>query len=134
MPKDFITAHDSAITNLSNQKLEKEYEKIKNLLPQMHQKYDFSNDKYLIKAPDSGRDITYEGQALHHCVSGYVSWVADQKTVILFLRKQKEPNKPFVTIEVRNNKIIQVRGFSNHNPEPEVLDFVEEFKNQKHIA
>lgn len=133
-PKDFKKAHDEALANLKDQKLEKEYEQIKQLLPSIHDKYDFSNDKYLITAPNCGQEITYEGQALNHCVSRYVPDVAKGLTIILFLRKKENPEKPFVTMEVKNGKVMQVRGFDNNAPDQEVLDFVETFKQRKLIA
>lgn len=133
-PKNFKKAHDKAAVNVQNKKFEKEYNMIAKLLPDMHDKYDFSNDTLLIKAPDSGRDILYEGQTLHHCVGSYVSRVAEGSTVILFIRRKKAPDKPYVTVEVRNDKIVQVRGFGNKTPESDVTDFVEQFKRAKRIA
>lgn len=133
-PKDFKKAHDEAMVNIKSRKLEKECEVINRLLPDMHNKYDFSSDTLMIKAPDSGRDIIYEGQILHHCVSSYIPRVAKGETVILFIRKKKAPDKPYVTVEVKSDKIMQVRGFDNGRPEPDVSEFVEQFKLAKHIA
>lgn len=133
-PKNFKKAHDKAAVNVQSKKLEKECNMIAKLLPDMHDKYDFSNDDLLIKAPESGQDIIYEGQALHHCVGSYVPQVAEGRTVILFIRRKKAPDKPYVTVEVRNDKIVQVRGFSNKTPESDVNDFVEQFKRAKRIA
>ncbi len=133
-PKNFKKAHDKSVVDVQSKQLEKEYNMIAELLPSMHDKYDFSNDDLLIKAPDSGQDIISEGQALHHCVGTYVSRVAKGNTVILFIRRKKAPDKPYVTVEVKNDKIVQVRGFSNKTPESDVSDFVEQFKRAKHIA
>lgn len=133
-PKNFKKAHDKAAVNVKNKNLKEECKKIAELLPDMHDKYDFSNDDFLIKAPDSGRDIIYEGQLLKHCVGNYVPQVAEGKTVILFIRRKSAPDKPYVTVEVKNDKIVQVRGFSNQQPEAEVTNFVEQFKQAKCIA
>lgn len=133
-PKNFKKAHDEAAANVKSRKLAEECRMIAELLPDMHKKYDFSNDTLLIKAPDSGQDIIYEGQALHHCVGNYVPQVAGGSTVILFIRKKSVPDKPYVTVEVKNDKVVQVRGFDNNMPEPDVTDFVEQFKRSKCIA
>lgn len=133
-PKNFKKAHDKAAANVRSRELAEECKIIAGLLPDMHNKYDFSNDNLLIKAPDSGQDIIYEGQALHHCVDSYVPQVAKGSTVILFIRRKESPDKPYVTVEVRKNKIVQVRGFGNKNPESDVTDFVEQFKRAKCIA
>lgn len=132
--KNFKKAHDEAAANVKSRKLAEECRMIAGLLPDMHKKYDFSNDTLLIKAPDSGQDIIYEGQALHHCVGSYVPQVAGGSTVILFIRKKSIPDKPYVTVEVKNDKVVQVRGFDNNMPEPDVNDFVEQFKRSKCIA
>ncbi len=133
-PKNFKRAHDKAAVDVKSKNLEEECKKIAKLLPDMHDKYDFSNDDFLIKAPDSGRDIIYEGQSLEHCVSSYVPRVAEGSTVILFIRRKNEPDKPYVTVEVRNDKVVQVRGFSNQKPESDVTNFMEQFKREKCIA
>lgn len=133
-PKNFRKAHDKAAADVKSRKLAEKYRIIAGLLPDMHKKYDFSSDTLLIKAPDSGQDIIYEGQALHHCVGSYVSQVANGSTVILFIRKINAPDKPFVTVEVKNDKVVQVRGFDNETPEPDVIDFVEQFKRTKCMA
>lgn len=133
-PQNFKKAHDEAAANVKSRKLAEECRKIAGLLPNMHKKYDFSSDTLLIKAPDSGRDIIHEGQVLHHCVGSYVPQVADGSTVILFIRRTDAPDKPYVTVEVKNDKVVQVRGFGNNTPEPDVARFVEQFKRSKCIA
>lgn len=133
-PKNFRQAHDRAAADVKHRKLNEECQKIAALLPDMHNRYDFSTENLFIKAPDSGKDILYEGQALNHCVGSYVPQVADGSTVILFIRRKNAPDKPYVTVEVRDDKIVQVRGFSNQIPNADVADFVEQFKKAKHIA
>lgn len=133
-PKDFKKAHDEAAVNVKSRKLAEECSMIAGLLPDMHKKYDFSSGTLLIKAPDSGRDIICEGQALHHCVGNYIPQVADGSTVILFIRRKSAPDKPYVTVEVKNDKVVQIRGFDNKVPESDVVDFVEQFKHSKCIV
>lgn len=135
-PKNFKKAHDKAATDVKYENLKEAYEKIEPLLPEMHKRYDFKDEKagLLLKAPDKGEDITCEGQAMHHCVGGYVGNVSEGKTVILFIRKIKKPDKPYVTMEVSNGKVVQVRAFANKEPSAGVKKFVEKFKREKHIA
>lgn len=70
----------------------------------------------------------------HHCVGNYIPQVADGSTVILFIRRKSAPDKPYVTVEVKNDKVVQIRGFDNRVPESDVVDFVEQFKHSKCIA
>lgn len=66
--------------------------------------------------------------ALHHCVGSYTERVADGKCVILFLRKCSDESKPFYTIEVHGQEVVQVRGMGNCGMTPEVKTFVAAWK------
>ena len=52
------------------------------------------------------------------------------KTDIIFIRRECEPKKAFVTMEVTKNKVVQVRAAYNKKPPKDVLDAVEQFKIQ----
>ena len=80
-----------------------------------------------IRLPKDGDEIKREGEALHHCVGGYVSRVANGQTTILFVRKESEPDKPFYTMEWKG-KIVQLRGAHNCSPTEEVENFRKEFE------
>ena len=90
--------------------------------------------RILIKAPDSEEEIRQEGFTLHHCVGTYINRVAEGKTVILFVRKISEPDTPFVTMEVYNGKVVQVRAFANKDPNEAVKLCVNKFKREKLLA
>ena len=73
---------------------------------------------------------------LHHCVKSYISRVANGATNIMFIRQVSEPYKPFFTVEVDNNKIIQqVHGFSNCNADTVegLEEFIDIWAKAKHL-
>ena len=74
--------------------------------------------------PDTPDDVVSEGHALHHCVGRYVESVSDGHCIILFLRRCSDESQPFYTIEVCDNKAVQVRGMQNCDMTPEVKDFI----------
>lgn len=84
----------------------------------------------LLVVPASAEDIKAEGAALHHCVGTYVDRVARGETNIFFIRKEKEPDKPYFTMEWRDNDIVQCRGSRNCGMTPEVKAFTEAFKKK----
>ena len=130
-PKDLKKAHDEAaalIEYKKNQKLEKQY---KQLIKKYINQFEMQVKGLMIQVPQSLMDIVKEGKALHHCVGTYIERVADAKTVILFIRDAKEPDKSFYTMEVKEGKVIQVRGKSNCDMTPSVKRFVERFKKDK---
>jgi len=65
-----------------------------------------------------------EGKTLHHCVGGYAARHIEGKTTILFLRHEKRPERPWMTIELTGKDTIrQIHGYKNesynHAQDPE---------------
>ncbi len=119
-PKDLTAAHDEAVAarnwmreqkqNAEWVKLAKKY-KLKDI--DRRTLYNFADGEYFVRVAESGAEIVAEGNALHHCVGGYVDRHITCKTTILFLRKAAEPDKPFYTVEMRGAKLQQVHGDRN---------------------
>ena len=86
---------------------------------------DFEANGMKIVYPASSDEIVAEGNALRHCVASYVDKVAAHKTMILFLRRCEDVDKPFFTVEVQHRKVVQVRGNCNAAPTPEVRKFMD---------
>lgn len=97
--------------------------------------WEFSTKSYSVIAPKFPNEIAEEGIALHHCVKGFLKRVAEGKTNILFIRKQEQLAKPFFTVEISNDGVVeQIHGFANRNveTEPDLIPFIEEwFKAKK---
>lgn len=89
---------------------------------------DFEQNGMRILYPASPDDIIAEGQALHHCVGGYVDRVAREECIILFLRQTSQLEKPFYTIEVRNQEVVQVRGDHNTEATNDVTVFMKQWE------
>lgn len=135
-PKDVKTAHDMMVEVVNErkkrekeEKLRKQVESYNELLEEL-KRFSFANGKYMIKIPATLREITDEGVTLHHCVGTYTKRVSEKETAILFIRKVDDPDTPFFTMEVRDNKVIQVHGYCNCKPQPDVDEFVEKFKKK----
>ena len=88
----------------------------------------------ILVVPKSGDEIRAEGEALHHCVGGYVQRVAKGETNIFFVRKADEPGKSYFTMEWNHNKVIQCRGKGNCGMPPEVKAFVKVFEQKMQEA
>lgn len=76
-------------------------------------KYSFELDGLRIVFPLTAASIRREGKALDHCVGGYAERHIKGVVTILFLRKVREPNTPYVTIEMDGNQIRQIHGYGN---------------------
>ena len=84
----------------------------------------FEEDKYEIIAPKEMGDLLEEGQHMNHCVAGYAGEVVQERSRIYFLRRKKNPDKSFGTIEVRRNYLIQAKGYGNSCLDKEAQLFV----------
>ncbi len=129
-PKNLYRAHQNTIKQIKIKADEELKRQIAERNAQLKH-YQFKFKGLFIRAAASAEELIAEGKALNHCVGGYASGHASGRTTILFIRKTSAPAKPFFTVEVRNDAVIQVRGNHNCNPDEEVKEFIEEFKARK---
>ena len=95
-------------------------------LPQIARQYESYTQMFgyaykglLIVPPKRHNDIKKEGEILKHCVASYAKRVATGETIILFVRKADEPDKPYFTLNIEpgNYDFVQCRGLKNcHYP------------------
>lgn len=65
--------------------------------------------------PESEKDFIKQGKELHQCVGrgSYYQNTAERKEIIVCIYKD---DVPYLTLEFKNGKNIQLRGMSNHSP------------------
>lgn len=124
-PADLQKSHDKVAQRIKVKADAKTRRDFKTAYKRIMGQLDFEQGGMKIVYPATLDDIVAEGQALHHCVGSYVDKVAARKTMILFLRRSEDVEKPFYTVEVKNQKIIQVRGHGNQDPTPDVRKFMQ---------
>ena len=69
--------------------------------------------EYCILYPNTTQEIKDEAVQQGNCVASYIQSVIDGSCHILFLRKRLEPECSLVTLELRNNSIVQAKGRFN---------------------
>lgn len=128
-PKDLYRQHQNFIAQIrykKDEKLQEGFEKQKKRREKL--KFEYNG---IISIPASGQsELIEEGKAMAHCVGGYAEKCSKGETDIIFIRKKDNPDKAYVTMEVKKDKVIQVRAYRNGKPPEEVLEFVEQFKIQ----
>lgn len=129
-PKDLQKSHDKAARQYKHKKDVKMKQKFIAVYQKLSGQLDFEKNGLKIVYPDTPDDVIREGYALHHCVGSYVERVAEKECAILFLRKCSEEEKPFYTIEVRNQKAVQVRGMRNCSMTPKVEAFITDWEQK----
>lgn len=121
-PKHFLTTH--RIANRNYNRLKHEFDE-KNFKARINLEMEHTFGDYTFIYPKCVQDIKDESGQMSNCVSSYVQKVIDGQCHILFLRRKDNPDKSLVTIEVRNNKIVQALQKYNHpltNEQREVVD------------
>lgn len=134
-PRNFLTTHTIACRNYN--RLKRQFDE-KSFQNRRNPKYECKIGKYVFLYPEKIDDIRSEAVSQNNCVASYVQSVIDGKCHILFMRKKEEPDKSLVTIEVKNNKIVQAKGRFNRDLTNEEEVIVEKwnskFGNMKGIA
>lgn len=134
-PKHLMDAHDEASAEIlkkrevqKREQLRKEEKRAKVLLQEYRKVYAWNDGKFMVEVPKDLFSIKEEGHILHHCVGTYTSGVAEGRCIILFVRRLDQPEKPFYTMEIRDEKIIQCRGYKNQDMTEAVKQFIEGYK------
>lgn len=123
-PKDLPKVHDQLSSLFNEKKMEIFDTHIQNLYNKCLEQHQFTKYGFTLIPPKTALEIIQEGHVLHHCVGSYVEQVALEKSTILFLRRVDNLDYPFYTIELQDQKIIQVHGRSHSLPTPEVEKFL----------
>ena len=122
-PLDLFNAHNEVFekkNTIINKKCNK---KIKELAKTLI-KNKYEDDKYIIKPAGSVKEMLNEGKQQNNCLSTYILDFSKNKTQIYFMRKKSDLKKSFVTIEVKNRKLIQARLKNNEKPDDEILTII----------
>lgn len=126
-PRNFLTTHKIACRNY--ERLKKEFsEEI--FRTRINKSLECSFGNYQFIYPDSTQDIKDEAVAQNNCVASYIDKVIDGECHILFLRKKSNPKESLVTIEVRNNYIVQARRRFNDPVTPEDQEVIDKWNKK----
>ena len=129
-PKDLTAAHQRSLEQVkyeASKEADRKFQKTREKA--LWQEWEQGD--LLIRWPLTGDEIIREGQALHHCVGGYVQRAADGVTTILFIRRKEDPDTPFFTLEWSGERVVQCKGTKNNDYRnvAEVEDFVSAWVN-----
>ena len=124
LPQDLSAAHDAAVEKFRRRadeihraeqlrRVEAEKAAYEPRREKLEARYGWAAGGYIIRAPKNRVEIEDEGRILRHCVGGYADRHVEGKVTILFLRKARTPDKPFLTIEMDGAKLRQIHGYRN---------------------
>lgn len=92
-------------------------------------------DKYSIILPKSANDLIKEGQDMHHCVGSYIEKMAEERSIILFLRLSIDLNTSYVTMEYNpiTKSIIQIKSHYNEVATDDTIKYITKWAKEKNI-
>lgn len=130
-PKNLKQAHERTMAQIKFEKNKADQEKFQKAVEKM-ERYTWEWKGLLIRPARTQEELQAEGAALHHCVGGYCKRIADQETMVFFIRKTEELDKPYYTLELQNKLVQQCRTEHNksYGTEPEVFEFVDQWLKQ----
>lgn len=123
-PRHFLTTHRIACRNYSRLKKEFEEDKFKaRICLDMEKTF----GDYTFIYPKCIQDIRDEAVSQSNCVASYIDKVINGTCDILFLRYKDSPDKSLVTIEVRNDRIVQARQRFNYKVTEEQQEAIDKW-------
>jgi hypothetical protein len=82
-------------------------------------------DKYIAVVPASVQDFEIEANNQKNCVLSYAETMAYGENIIVFVRHKEEQDKSYITLEVKNRRIVQAKKFANHSIDQEDRRYLE---------
>lgn len=91
-------------------------------------KFEYQDSEMTLISPKTRQDMIEEAQMQSNCLASYVRNVTEGSCMIFFLRKKADPDKSYVTIELRNDLSLgQVKAKFNKRPDYKAELFVEKW-------
>lgn len=140
-PENLRVAHDSALERIKEsqelelrKKKEQEYAKLRKTFKENVSKYSdlsWKYEDYNVVIPEKPEDLEEEGHLQHNCVAGYVKNVTKGVSKICFLKKQ---DKPYITIEIRRDEIVQAKRAFNEGVSEADLKVLNLWATEKNLT
>ena len=122
-PENIEIAHDKVLVQYKikkdeniNKAISKRFKKLKKNI--------YENKKFIIKPAQNYKSLEDESTQQHNCVKTYAERIAKGECDIYFMRLISEPKKSLVTVEVRENKVVQQRSKNNCDTSKEQRQFL----------
>lgn len=115
-PIDLETAHDAALENKEILEDRKKCDDVRDKFHAATEKYmdyAYEDGSYCVVIPNEPEELYKESAKLHHCVKTYINDVANEHSKICLVRFE---GKPYMTVEIVKDHLIQAKKTCNHLP------------------
>lgn len=123
-PRDLNAAHAVMVHEFNKKEADRrlmevavKYPLIKKHYRRLRKRFYYEDENFLIRPARNAEDIVMEGRILHHCVGGdtYLERHNQETSIILFLRMAKEPEIPYITVEIDPKKLNILQWYGAHD-------------------
>ena len=83
--------------------------------------------EYIIRYPQTINDFCREAIYMRNCLGTYIEAYIKNDTTILFMRESDNVNKPFITVEIYENALMQAYHRFNTDCSPEEARWIREY-------
>ena len=100
---------------------------------QENQYLEYKDNNYTIMLPKNSAEIIDEAIQQHNCLASYIDRIAENQTIVLFMRDNKDLEKSLVTLEVKDNEIKQAKQVLNNEIDEKQRNFLIKWCKEKEI-
>ena len=96
--------------------------------------YEYTYEKLMVTVPKTPEDVVQEATRQHNCLRSYLQRIRNGDTVVVFIRYKETPDESYVTCEINNNYLVQIKGKYNSNPmNKELYEFISHWTKARGI-
>lgn len=131
-PKFLKTNHDIVVKIYNNYKKEYQEDVFKAMVDYNLEQFNLPN-KLIVIMPKSTNEMKEEGIYQSHCVASYIESIINGDRQVAFLRCEKEPNIPLITLDIKEGMIQQYEGKNRRAPNDKEWEAIEKYAKIKKL-
>ena len=121
-PMSLKKEHDIAVFAYNALKQEIDAKKFAETAALNKEKYEYSRGEFLVFIPQTPEDIIEEASKQHNCLRSYIERVRDGSTTVAFIRRKSAPEDSYISVEIFDERLVQVKAAFNRDPHDPKLD------------
>ena len=123
-----MKSHDKLLKQINDIENKEIVEKIKIRYEELKDNT-YQNEKYIVYPVPTFADLIAESSMQNNCVRTYNKRYAEKEVDLYLMRLLSRKNKSLVTIEVKDNIVVQSKIKNNNSCSKEQLLFINEWQN-----
>lgn len=121
-PTSLKKEHDIAIFAYNALKQEVDAKQFAKTAEENKAKYEYAYGELMAIIPQTPEDIIEEATKQHNCLRSYIERVRDGATVVAFIRRKNAPKESYISVEIFEGALSQVKLAYNQDPHSDELD------------